>query len=50
MEVVTPPLYSVNSIVNLNENNRSFTTGIDYVGGNKTPKEVTFPLIKNKIL
>jgi hypothetical protein len=38
MEEVTP-INNINSIVNLNENNGSFATGIDYVGGNKTQKK-----------
>ena len=47
MEEVTP-LDNVNSIVNLNENNGSFATGIDYVGGNKPEKELTLPPIKKQ--
>ena len=47
MEEVTP-INNINSIVNLNENNGSFATGIDYVGGNKTQKEITLPPIKKQ--
>jgi hypothetical protein len=48
MEEVTPPIDNVNSIVNLNENNGTFATGIDYVGGNKPEKELTLPIIKKQ--
>ena len=44
MEEVTP-IDNINSIVNLNENNGTFATGIDYIGGNKPDKEVTLPPI-----
>ena len=47
MEEVTP-LDNVNSIVNLNENNGAFATGIDYIGGNKSEKEITLPPIKKQ--
>jgi len=40
---------NVNSIVNLNENNGTFATGIDYIGGNKPEKELTLPPIKKQI-
>ena len=50
MEEVTPE-DNVNSIVNLNENNGTFATGIDYIGENKNEKEkekeLTLPPIKN---
>ena len=39
---------NVNSIVNLNENNGTFATGIDYIGGNKPEKELTLPPIKKQ--
>ena len=47
MEEVTP-IDDINSIVNLNENNGAFATGIDYIGGNKPEKEITLPLIKKQ--
>ena len=47
MEEVTPP-DNINSIVNLNENNGAFATGIDYIGGNKAEKEITLPPIKKQ--
>ena len=47
MEEVTPP-ENINSIVNLNENNGAFATGIDYIGGNKPEKEITLPPIKKQ--
>ena len=47
MEEVTPP-DNINSIVNLNENNGAFATGIDYIGGNKSEKEITLPPIKKQ--
>ena len=47
MEEVTP-IDDINSIVNLNENNGTFATGIDYIGGNKSEKEITLPLIKKQ--
>ena len=47
MEEVTPP-DNINSIVNLNENNGAFATGIDYIGGNKQEKEITLPPIKKQ--
>ena len=47
MEEVTP-IDNINSIVNLNENNGAFATGIDYIGGNKSEKEITLPLIKKQ--
>ena len=47
MEEVTP-IDNINSIVNLNENNGSFATGIDYIGGNKPEKEVVLPPIKKQ--
>jgi hypothetical protein len=47
MEEVTP-IDNVNSIVNLNENNGTFATGIDYVGGNKPEKDLTLPIIKKQ--
>ncbi len=47
MEEVTP-IDDINSIVNLNENNGTFATGIDYIGGNKPEKEITLPLIKKQ--
>ena len=47
MEEVTPE-DNINSIVNLNENNGTFATGIDYVGGNKPEKEITLPIIKKQ--
>ena len=40
---------NVNSIVNLNENNGTFATGIDYIGGSKPEKELTLPPIKKQI-
>jgi len=39
---------NVNSIVNLNENNGTFATGIDYIGGNKPEKELKLPPIKKQ--
>ena len=39
---------NINSIVNLNENNGTFATGIDYIGGNKPEKELTLPPIKKQ--
>ena len=47
MEEVTPN-DNINSIVNLNENNGTFATGIDYIGGNKQEKEVILPPIKKQ--
>ena len=47
MEEATP-LENVNSIVNLNENNGTFATGIDYVGKNKPEKELSLPPIKKQ--
>ena len=47
MEEVTPP-DNINSIVNLNENNGAFATGIDYIGENKAEKEITLPPIKKQ--
>ena len=47
MEEVTP-IDNINSIVNLNENNGNFATGIDYIGGNKPEKEVILPPIKKQ--
>jgi len=45
MEEITPE-DNINSIINLNENNGTFATGIDYVGGNKTEKKLALPPIK----
>ena len=47
MEEATP-LENVNSIVNLNENNGTFATGIDYIGKNKPEKELSLPPIKKQ--
>ena len=47
MEKITPD-ENINSIINLNENNGTFATGIDYIGGNKQEKDVTLPVIKKQ--
>jgi hypothetical protein len=47
MEEITSMPDGINSIVNLNENSGGgFATGIDYIGENKTPKEIILPPIK----